>query len=54
MRLLGFASKKYDPVKDFEAARWTGRGLATRYYDAEMHAAAFALPRYLAETLAGC
>jgi spermidine synthase len=53
-RLLGFASKKYDPVKDYDGERWARRGLATRYYDADVHRAAFALPRYVAEALEGC
>src|SRR5208282_4891943 len=53
-RLLGFASKKYDPIRDFDAERWAGRGIATRYYDADVHVAAFALPRYVAEALAAC
>jgi len=53
-RLLSFASKKYDPVDDYEAERWINRDIATRYYDAEVHRAAFALPRYIAEILEGC
>ncbi len=53
-RLLSFASKKYDPVKDFAPDRWAKRDLATRYYDADVHKAAFALPRYIAEILDGC
>jgi spermidine synthase len=53
-RLLGFASKKYRPVADFDAERWARLGLTTRYYDAEVHKAAFALPRYIAQALEGC
>jgi spermidine synthase len=53
-RLLGFASKKFDPVADYDGANWAKRGIATRYYDAEVHRAAFALPRYVAEALEGC
>lgn len=34
-------------------SRVDGVGLATRYYTPEMHAAAFALPRYVAEAAAG-
>ncbi len=52
--LLGFASKKYHPVKDYDAERWAKRELEARYYDAEVHRAAFALPRYVAQALAGC
>ncbi|MDA8425031.1 MAG: hypothetical protein M0Z80_02750 [Treponema sp.] len=51
--LAGFASKRYDPVANFDPQRLERRGLSTRYYDADMHRAAFALPPYLAEALAG-
>jgi spermidine synthase len=53
-RLLSFASKKFDPLKDHDAGRWASRELATHYYDADVHRAAFALPRYIAEILKGC
>ncbi len=53
-RLLGFASKKRDPLRDYDAGLWAGRGISARYYDAEAHKAAFALPRYVAEALEGC
>jgi spermidine synthase len=53
-RLLGFASKRHDPVRDYDGERWAKRGLASRYYDADVHRAAFALPRYVAEALEGC
>jgi spermidine synthase len=53
-RLIGFASKKYDPVKDYDLSRWAKRDLSSRYYDAEVHRAAFALPPYVAEALNGC
>jgi spermidine synthase len=53
-RLLGFASKKYDPLRDYDGALWAKRGIASRYYDAEVHKAAFALPRYVADALEGC
>jgi spermidine synthase len=53
-RLLGFASKKYDPVRDYDGELWAKRGLASKYYDADVHKAAFALPRYVAEALEGC
>jgi spermidine synthase len=52
-RLLGFASKKHDPVADFDGPRWAKRGLATRYYDEAVHIAAFALPRYVEEAVRG-
>jgi spermidine synthase len=53
-RLLGFASKKHDPVADCDVQRWAKRGIEARYYDADVHRAAFALPRYVAEALEGC
>jgi spermidine synthase len=53
-RLLGFASKKYDPVAGYDGSRWAALGLETRYYDADVHRAAFALPRYVAQALDGC
>jgi spermidine synthase len=52
-RLVSFASKKYDPLRDFDPARWAKRGLESRYYDADVHRAAFAMPRYVAEALKG-
>lgn len=51
--LFGFASKKYDPVVDLDAARWNGRGLRTRYYNTELHTGAFGLPNYVKELLSG-
>jgi spermidine synthase len=51
--LLGFASKRYDPVKDENAGNWEKRGIDSSYYTPEMHRAAFALPRYIGELLEG-
>lgn len=45
--LFGFASKKFDPVKDLDAARWNALGLETRYYNTELHKGCFALPNYV-------
>jgi Spermidine synthase len=53
-RLLGFASKKYDPLADFREESWVKEAIATRYYSADTHRAAFVLPPYLTEALAGC
>ncbi|MGO8693183.1 MAG: hypothetical protein ACLQMF_05860 [Rectinemataceae bacterium] len=50
--LVGFASKRFDPVANFDPERLARRALSTRYYGADMHRAAFALPPYLAEALA--
>lgn len=51
--LFGFASKKYDPTADLNAAAWNSLGLQTRYYNTDIHAAGFALPNYVRELLAG-
>ena len=45
--LFGFASKKYHPVKDLNAAVWTLLGIHTQYYNTRLHAGAFALPSYV-------
>lgn len=49
--LFGFASKKYDPILDFQRERWEALGLHTRYYNTDLHSAAFALPTYVREKL---
>ena len=45
--LFGFASKKYDPVKDLDAEKWNKLGLKTKYYNTDIHNGAFALPNYV-------
>lgn len=45
--LFGFASKKFDPVEDLDAARWNSLSLETRYYNTELHKGCFALPNYV-------
>ncbi len=51
--LLGFASKRYEPVPAaFDDETWSKRGIATTYYNPAIHAAAFALPQYEAELFA--
>ena len=49
--LFGFASLKYDPVRDLDADRWNALGISTRYYNTELHSGAFALPNYVRELL---
>lgn len=49
--LFGFASKKYDPVKDMDADRWNKLGLKTRYYNTDLHVGSFAIPNYVKELL---
>lgn len=49
--LFGFASKKYDPVKDLNSTAWNKLGLKTKYYNTELHKGCFALPNYVKELL---
>lgn len=49
--LFGFASKKYDPIKDFSPSTWEQLGMKTKYYNTELHPASFALPTYVKEML---
>ncbi len=49
--LFGFSSKKYHPVRDFKAKRWNALGIETRYYNAHLHSASFALPNYVEELM---
>lgn len=49
--LFGFASKKYDPVKDLNEEAWRQFNLYTKYYNLELHKGAFMLPTYVKEGL---
>lgn len=49
--LFGFASKKFDPIKDLDAKHWNKLGLKTRYYNTDLHVGAFAIPNYVKEQL---
>ena len=49
--LFGFASKKYDPIKDLNADEWNAIGIRTKYYNTELHRGAFALPSYVNEMM---
>lgn len=49
--LFGFASKKYDPMKDLKADEWNKLGLKTRYYNTDLHLGSFAIPNYVKEQL---
>lgn len=42
--LFGFASKKYDPIRDFKNIKYD---FTTKYYNLDIHLAAFALPTYV-------
>ncbi len=49
--LFGFASKRYHPIDDLDAARWQQLGLKTRYYTTRLHIGSFYLPAFLEEML---
>lgn len=49
--LFGFASKKYDPIKDLNAERWNKLGLETKYYNTDLHVGSFAIPNYVKDLL---
>ena len=49
--LFGFASKKYHPLKDFQAENWKKRKIHTEYYTTNLHMGAFMLPKYVEELL---
>ena len=50
--LFGFASKGIHPVKDADFEAWNRRGIKTRYYNTNLHKAAFSLPTYVWDLLA--
>ncbi len=49
--LFGFASKKYDPIKDLNKDAWNSLGIKTKYYNTDLHVGCFALPNYVKEML---
>ena len=51
--LAGFASKRFEPLDDLDSQRVERQGIPTRYYNVQMHQAAFALPPYLTEAISG-
>jgi spermidine synthase len=45
---FAFCSKKYDPIADFDSARYERTNLNDcTYYDKEVHFGSFGLPRYV-------
>ena len=48
---FGFASKKYHPVDDLDAAGWNKLNLQTNYYTTRLHVGAFCLPAFLEKLL---
>jgi spermidine synthase len=49
--LFGFSSKKLHPTKDLDKDKWKSLGIKTRYYNANLHIGAFALPTYVEQVL---
>lgn len=49
--LFGFASKKYDPISDLDAAAWNLLRIKTKYYNTALHIGCFALPNYVIDML---
>lgn len=49
--LFGFSSKQYHPTVDIRAAAWNALGLATRYYNTNLHLGCFYLPTYVERML---
>ncbi len=48
---FGFASKGIDPIKDLDEEAWNDLKIKTRYYNTDIHKAAFVLPNYVKELL---
>ncbi|WP_048569343.1 polyamine aminopropyltransferase [Clostridium cylindrosporum] len=49
--LFGFASKKFDPIKDLKADVWNSLNIKTKYYNTDLHIGAFMLPSYVKDEL---
>lgn len=49
--LFGFASKKYDPLKDQNREWWESLNMTTRYYNSDIHRGAFMLPNFVMEKM---
>lgn len=49
--LFGFASKKYDPIKDLHEDKWNALNIQTKYYNTDLHKGGFYLPNYVKELL---
>lgn len=48
---FAFASKKYHPIKDFKQKRYIDLNLPLKYYNSDLHSAAFTLPSFFRELL---
>jgi spermidine synthase len=50
---FAFCSKKYHPIDDFDAARYSRLKLRNNYYNADVHFGSFCLPQYVKEIVGG-
>ena len=48
---FGFCSKSVDPIKNFQAEKFKEYNLKLKYYNPEIHKAAFALPNFVQELI---
>jgi spermidine synthase len=48
---FAFASKKYDPVKDFNLKNYKQLNLPFKYYNGDLHKAAFTLPSFFEDLI---
>ncbi len=46
-----FASKKYNPITDFDPERYKNSGIFTKYYNEKIHISSFTLPNFVREML---
>ncbi len=49
--LFGFASKKFNPIKNQDKDGWEKLNLKTKYYNSNIHLGSFMLPQYVKEML---
>ncbi|MCX7816245.1 MAG: polyamine aminopropyltransferase [Syntrophales bacterium] len=48
---FAFSSDRYDPIEDFRKDRFERDGLVLKYYNADIHRAAFVLPNFVREII---
>ena len=48
---FAFASKKYHPIKDFREKNYKDLNLSLKYYNSDLHTAAFTLPSFFKELI---
>lgn len=50
---FSFSSEHYDPVRDFQKTRFDRDRLVLKYYNEDVHRAAFVLPNFVKEVIGG-